>query len=254
MHYAANSHPAWGYLAPAPSLLRTARVVLVAAAVGATTGAGVVISLLDRPAAGKSSVAARTLARPVQTSLAAPDLHAARAGAQSGVTSQPTDAAVSEARHSSTIEARAAILAESATAINEPTAKSAAAAPFGNHAPPLAASALTTPAPVQDKVVGKKPRFAYRYAPPGELVDRVRSGQYMTGGWTDHSTNTSKRDGYGPRGPSYREAYRDERWTGSEREAYGRRALGSRPYRDAYRDGRREGAYKDGGRDYRDRW
>ena len=87
MHYAANSHPAWGYLAPAPSLLRTARVVLVAAAVGATTGAGVVISLLDRPAAGESSVAARTLARPVQTSLAAPDLHAARAGAQSGVTS-----------------------------------------------------------------------------------------------------------------------------------------------------------------------
>jgi len=204
MRYAANFHPAWGYLAPAPSLLRTARVVLVAAAVGATTGAGVVISLVDRPAPGESSVAARTLARPAQTSLAVPDiLHAAQASAQSGVASQSADAlmadtgkgeaAVSEARHSSTIEARegAAILAESATAINEPTAKSAAAAPLGTHAPSLAASAPATPAPVQDKVVGKKPRLAYR--------------------------------------------------------------------RDAYRDGRREGAYQDGGRRfgdwaYTDRW
>lgn len=246
MHYAANFHPAWGYAAPAPSLLHTARVVLVASAVGATTGAGVAISLVNRPAPGESSVAARTLARPAQTSLAVPDiLRAAQASAQSGVASQSADAlmadtgkgnaAVSEARHSSTIEARegAAILAESATAINEPTAKSAAA-PLGAYAPSLAASAPATPAPVQDKVVGKKPRLAYRYAPRDELVDRVPGGQYMTGGWIDHSTNTSKRDGYGPNG-----------W--------------ERPYGGAYRNGRREAAYQDGGRrfrdwGYRDRW
>ena len=32
MRFAGNFHPEWGYLAPAPSFLRTARVALVAAA------------------------------------------------------------------------------------------------------------------------------------------------------------------------------------------------------------------------------
>jgi hypothetical protein len=58
---AGNFSPEWGYLAPAPSFIRTARMVIVAAAVGATAGAGVVFSLVDRPEAGES-VAARTLA------------------------------------------------------------------------------------------------------------------------------------------------------------------------------------------------
>jgi hypothetical protein len=35
-------HPEWGYLAPAPSFIRTARVVLAATNVGAIAGAGVV--------------------------------------------------------------------------------------------------------------------------------------------------------------------------------------------------------------------
>ena len=64
MRFAGNFHPEWGYLAPAPSFLRTARVALVAAAVGATAGAGVVLSLTDRPV--ETSVAARTLVRPVE--------------------------------------------------------------------------------------------------------------------------------------------------------------------------------------------
>ena len=38
-------HPEWGCLAPAPSLLRTMRIVLVATAVGATAGGGAVLSL-----------------------------------------------------------------------------------------------------------------------------------------------------------------------------------------------------------------
>jgi len=42
MRYAGNFHQEWGYLAPAPSFIRTARVVLVAVTVGATAGAGVV--------------------------------------------------------------------------------------------------------------------------------------------------------------------------------------------------------------------
>jgi hypothetical protein len=65
MRHAKNFQPEWGYLTPAPSFMRTARIVLVAMTVGATAGAGVLLSLVDRPveAIGETSVAART-ARP----------------------------------------------------------------------------------------------------------------------------------------------------------------------------------------------
>jgi len=68
MRVAGNFSPEWGYLAPAPSFMRTARVVLVATAVGATAGAGVVLSLIDRPAAegDKTSVAAHAIITGVQ--------------------------------------------------------------------------------------------------------------------------------------------------------------------------------------------
>ena len=36
-----NWHPEWGVVAPAPSFIRTVRIVLVATAVGATIGASV---------------------------------------------------------------------------------------------------------------------------------------------------------------------------------------------------------------------
>ncbi len=61
MRFADNFNPEWGYLAPAPSFIRTARVALVAAAIGATSGAAVVLTLIDYPAAEETSVAARTL-------------------------------------------------------------------------------------------------------------------------------------------------------------------------------------------------
>ena len=71
MRGAANFNPEWGYLAPAPSFMRTVRIVVVAAAVGASAGAAVVFSLVDRPAA-EESVAARTLAvEPAAAPLAA---------------------------------------------------------------------------------------------------------------------------------------------------------------------------------------
>jgi hypothetical protein len=49
MRSAGNFSPEWGYLAPTPSFARTARIVLVATAIGATAGAGVVLTLTDRP-------------------------------------------------------------------------------------------------------------------------------------------------------------------------------------------------------------
>jgi hypothetical protein len=64
MRLAGNFNPEWGYLAPAPSLLRTIRIALVAGAVGATAGAAVVFSLVEKPAA-EESVASRTLVQPV---------------------------------------------------------------------------------------------------------------------------------------------------------------------------------------------
>jgi hypothetical protein len=63
MRSAGNFHPEWGYLAPAPSFMRTARIVLVAMAIGATAGAAVIISLVQRPAsdAANTSIAAHAL-------------------------------------------------------------------------------------------------------------------------------------------------------------------------------------------------
>ena len=70
-------HPEWGYLAPAPSFVHRARVVLVATAVGATVGAGVVFSRVSHTAT-ETSVAARTLVGPVgATSARGGALHAA---------------------------------------------------------------------------------------------------------------------------------------------------------------------------------
>lgn len=58
-------HPEWGYLAPAPNFIRTARTVLVATAIGVIAGAGVVFSLVGHPVS-ETSVALRTLARPAE--------------------------------------------------------------------------------------------------------------------------------------------------------------------------------------------
>src|SRR5690349_12362256 len=68
MRSAGNFSPEWGYLAPAPSFARTARVVLVATAIGATAGAGVVLSLIDRPSEPeRTPVAARAIVTSVRT-------------------------------------------------------------------------------------------------------------------------------------------------------------------------------------------
>jgi len=61
MRFAGNFHPEWGYLAPAPNFMRTARVVLVATAIGATAGAAVVLSLAERSAPGPVADASKTL-------------------------------------------------------------------------------------------------------------------------------------------------------------------------------------------------
>jgi hypothetical protein len=63
MRHGSNFNPEWGYVAPALGFMRTARLIVVAAIIGATAGAAIVFSLLDRPVA-EESVAARTLVAP----------------------------------------------------------------------------------------------------------------------------------------------------------------------------------------------
>ena len=62
LRHARNLNPEWGYVAPAPGFMRTARLIGVAV-IGATACAAMVFSLLDRPVA-EESVAARTLVAP----------------------------------------------------------------------------------------------------------------------------------------------------------------------------------------------
>jgi hypothetical protein len=63
MRHGSNFNPEWGYVAPAPGFMRTVRLIVMAAIIGATAGAAIVFSLLDRPVA-EESVAARTLVAP----------------------------------------------------------------------------------------------------------------------------------------------------------------------------------------------
>ncbi|MGB7034420.1 MAG: hypothetical protein WBD71_02760 [Xanthobacteraceae bacterium] len=73
MRSASNFNPEWGYLAPAPSFMRTLRVILVATAIGATAGAAVVLSLIDRPAGtgDKTASTAHAIVTSVQVAPAA---------------------------------------------------------------------------------------------------------------------------------------------------------------------------------------
>ena len=77
MRLSGNFHPEWGYLTPVPSVMRTARIVAVATAIGATAGAAVVLSLADRPApvmaagAGQSLVVVHSLVQPAEASVPA---------------------------------------------------------------------------------------------------------------------------------------------------------------------------------------
>src|SRR5690349_18609709 len=100
MRSAGNFSPEWGYLAPAPSFARTARVVLVATAIGATAGAGVVLSLLDRPGEPeKTPTAARAIVTSARTA-AVPSV-AAVAPASAAAPAAPAVPAVTAAKPSS---------------------------------------------------------------------------------------------------------------------------------------------------------
>ena len=104
MRLAGNSQPEWGYMVPAPSFARTARIVVVAIAIGATAGAAVVLSLVGRSAdaeadAGKAPVVVRTALLPAVPASAAAETSGQVAGTTAPTPSSITTPAQRRQRH-----------------------------------------------------------------------------------------------------------------------------------------------------------
>ena len=162
MHHA--GHLEWGYLAPAPSFIRTARVVLVAAAIGVIAGAGIVFSLVSH-APIEASVSARTLA-----SRDAPPERAGSVGlfnSQSSLSPVPQMVANQSVDSGSTRQALAASAEGQATNAS-PAETIVLAAP--------AAPTRADPAPIKTM---KKPNNAPHYASRGELLEPTQRGNYV---------------------------------------------------------------------------
>ncbi len=185
MHSAGNFNPEWGYLAPAPSFMRTARAVLVATAIGATAGAAVVISLIDRPAddAGKArSITAHAIVTGVQAATAPTTPPAAAAAASvAAPISLTATAAPAAAVPAAAVGAPIAVTATAAPAV--------AAAPAASVAAPIASAATSTALPaVQPQSPAVRVMLpsstASRDAPGSRHGDAVGCNCACGGRWT----------------------------------------------------------------------
>jgi hypothetical protein len=169
MRSAGNFHPEWGYLAPTPSFVRTLRIALVATAIGATAGAGVVISLLPHRASGGStdgSIAAHALVTSVSAANSsaaaiAPARPAAAAAAQAqtaAVSPQPAAASPQQAGRSGAIGAAGTNTAAAPQNIGAPDAANGAAPAQLAHVeePAVAAPDREDTAPLPEAVPSKK--------------------------------------------------------------------------------------------------
>ena len=208
---AGNFNPEWGYLAPAPSFARRARLVLVAAAVGATAGAGVGFSLVSHPAT-ETSVAARTLVGPVEAASARGNTPAqvAQTSTPSPTEKQrpPSLELSGQSAHEATKESSASAitqapqgisaLVEAPTATDNVPAQTAAAA-----APAAAKAPVANPAPIKKRAT-KKPYVTSRYASRSELFGLAPGQYYMSGSSDEYYAR-------GGRGEHYRDG---GRWGG----------------------------------------
>jgi hypothetical protein len=148
MRSAGNFSAEWGYLAPAPSFARTARVVLVATAIGAIAGAGVVFSLVERPAEPeKTSLAARAIVTSVRaTAIPSPAL----AANGPALTGGPASATLPRSPAPAATTPRAANLEPARPAVAMTMPPTPPQPPASTIAPPIAASApIATPAPAR---------------------------------------------------------------------------------------------------------
>ncbi len=198
MRYDRNSNPEWGYLTSVPRVMRMARLIAVAAIIGATAGAAMVFSLLDRPVADES-VAARTLVAPelerpvtTSTSLAAqqptgPQQINGPAGAQNSQEQKVTPGATG-----TTVSTRQRPALADAPAVKEP--------PFVQTSNDTAAIA-PDPAPVS-KAQSKKPRITARSPYVARKFDR-----YFDGPRYGYDPRYGYQPGYGSRGSFAWEQY-----------------------------------------------
>ena len=153
MRHAGNFNPEWGYLAPAPNLLRTTRLFVVAAAIGATASAAVVFSLMDRTAA-ETSVAARTLVQPVE-----PPPPARGAPLMAQLQTQSEQASVSQTQR-----------ADASSAMRPQNAAVAAHASSGSQAASEPGTPSTTQSPPGAAALAEAPRIMTTEAPPARAL------------------------------------------------------------------------------------
>jgi len=153
MRFAGNFHPEWGYLAPAPSFMRTARIVAVATAIGATAGAGVVLSLAGSSSPGPQADAARSFVvvhSLVQPAEAAPSAALPAPSAASAVAAAPMSVpAAAPAQVQATIKPSA--LPQSAHLVPPPAAQ--VSAPVASES----SAATTAAAPASVAALAESP-------------------------------------------------------------------------------------------------
>ena len=132
----ATSIPNGDILLQLLNFLRTARVFVVAAAIGAAVSAAVVFSLMDRPAT-ETSVAARTLVQPVE-----PALPTRSAPLMAQLQTQPEQTSV---LHAQGADAAGAIWPQGAAGVVHTGASSAVGVVSTTQRPPIAAALVEAP-------------------------------------------------------------------------------------------------------------
>ena len=185
MRHAKNLHPEWGYVPAGNRFGRTISIFLVATAIGATAGGGVVLSLVDVPT-GQASVGAHSLAAPAQALISAPEVAQpipqpiAKATMDSGANGRP-DAVASESSTNPKIVAPAGIAPLTEVAPNDASVKVAT--------PPSAAAE-----PAESKAT-KKRRVATRQRDGlfGFVLGERYSGSYRDGRWAGFYQNGGNR-------------------------------------------------------------
>lgn len=197
MRSAGNFHPEWGYLAPAPSFMRTLRIALVATAIGATAGAAVVVSLVVRPASGSadSSIAAHALVT------GAPVVNSASAA----VVPAPAQAAAIPAPPAAAIPQQAGASAETAGASGNPA--DAARPPQMASAPNLPAAAAPFQAARIEEPAAAPVGEETAAAPEGGANKKPAVKKHRVAGYETYRRWQSKkprRDGGGGFAPLFR--------------------------------------------------
>ena len=160
MRHVGHFNPELSYLAPAPNLLRTALVFVVAVVIGATASAAVVFSLMDRPAA-ETSVAARTLVLSAEPSQPARNAHP--------MAQQPVQSA--RAAQTRTSEAPGAI----APHIAAVSAHSSIASPAANES-----AAAPTPEGRPAAALAESPKVTISAPPPAHALARENNSTART--------------------------------------------------------------------------